>query len=66
MGIKYWVHLSPRKGEDNMQKFTFIEPNQPEMTEGMVCDPVTGLCGPVQKKESKEEQRHKKEEDRDE
>lgn len=30
-------------------KFTFIEPETTEAVAGMICDPVTGLCGPLPK-----------------
>lgn len=30
-----------------MPKFTFIETENAEDFQGMVCDPVTGLCGPL-------------------
>lgn len=33
--------------EMTLPNFTFIETDTTEMPEGMMCDPVTGLCGPI-------------------
>lgn len=30
-----------------LPNFTFIETATNEVPEGMMCDPVTGLCGPL-------------------
>ena len=65
MGIKYWYCLQPKKGADKINTFTFIETNQSTMAEGMVCDPMTGMCGPLPTNEEKEVAQ-KKEEDADE
>ena len=62
MGIKYLIRLCPKKGAKNMEKFTFLEPNSNELQEGMICDPITGMCSPFAPQEESDKEKEEADE----
>ncbi|MDE1547620.1 hypothetical protein [Jeotgalibaca caeni] len=45
-----------------MEKFTFLEPNSNELQEGMICDPITGMCSPFAPQEESDKEKEEADE----